>query len=110
MIDRVIGVGAPAPRPTGPNLSPEAKAVLEAVADGFDTCEAVSIKLGMETAEVEAELARLEVAGYLACSLLGQYSGLGTWTAQVAGERPGYPSAGETVNPANPQSPVDRRL
>ena len=63
-----------------PNLSPEAKAVLEAVADGFDTCEAVSVKLGLETAEVEAELARLEVAGYLACSLLGQYirTGLGT--------------------------------
>lgn len=80
VIDRVIGVGAPAPRPTGPNLSPEAKAVLEAVADGFDTCEAVSVKLGLETAEVEAELARLEVAGYLACSLLGQYirTGLGT--------------------------------
>lgn len=80
VIDRVIGVGAASPRPAGPNLSPESKAVLEAVADGFGTCEEVSVKLGMGAGEVAAELARLEVAGYLVCSLLGQYirTGLGT--------------------------------
>ena len=73
VIDRVIGVGVSLPTRSGPDVTPQAASILEAVGNGLGTCEEVAVEVGCEPEEVAAEMARLEVAGHLACSLTGRY-------------------------------------
>ena len=48
--------------------------VLGAVERGEDTCDAIAIDLDLSGAEAAAALARLEMLGYVSCSLVGVYS------------------------------------
>jgi len=80
VIDRVFGVGAAAPVPKGPEIPEMARLVLATVESGSTTCEEVSVRLERDPGPVAAELARLEIAGYLNCSLFGQYTRTGLAT------------------------------
>ncbi len=74
VIDRVIGVGA-MPVPTGgPAMDERQAKVIEAVEAGSSTVDAAAEFLAMNADEVAIALARLEVMGYLACSLTGSYA------------------------------------
>lgn len=74
VIDRVIGVGA-MPEPVGgPPLDERQVKVIEAVEAGSGTVDAAAGYLAMGADEVAVVLARLEVMGYLACSLTGTYA------------------------------------
>lgn len=74
VIDRVIGVGAPIPDATGPAIDSGLASILDAVERGCGTVDAVADFLAIDTAEVAIGLARLEVLGYLDCSVTGTYT------------------------------------
>ncbi|MGB0120232.1 MAG: DNA-processing protein DprA [Solirubrobacterales bacterium] len=80
VIDRVVGVGAmPLPIP-GPPLTPELNPVLDAVERGCDTVDSAADFLARDASGIAIALARLEVLGYLTCSIAGKYSRTGQET------------------------------
>lgn len=87
VLDRVAGVGREIPAMFGPDPGPAGTAVLAAVEGGHETVDAVAGFLGADAAETAADLARLEVLGYLRCSISG------TWSRN--GLRAPYPSASD---------------
>jgi DNA processing protein len=74
VIERVIGVGAMPLEPQGPPVDDELAAVLDAVERGCGTVDATADFLARDAGQVAIGLARLEVLGYLACSVTGTYS------------------------------------
>jgi Mn-dependent DtxR family transcriptional regulator len=58
----------------GQSLGPELIEALEAVERGEGTCDAVATDLDVSGPEAAAALARLELLGYVSCSLVGVYS------------------------------------
>lgn len=74
VMDRVIGVGARPLPITGPPVEPEHLPVLDAVERGCGTVDGVADFLAKDSNEVAVGLARLEVLGYLTCSITGNYT------------------------------------
>ncbi|MBK5111630.1 MAG: DNA-protecting protein DprA [Thermoleophilia bacterium] len=77
VLDRAIGVGAVIPEMFGPDPGPGGAAVLGAVEHGCETVDRVADLLCADAAEVAGNLARLEVSGYLRCSISGTWSRTG---------------------------------
>lgn len=84
VIDRVIGVGALPPESAGPAIDSDLALVLDAVERGCGTVDLVADFLARDAKDVAIGLARLEVLGYLDCSVTGTYSR----TAQPGCRRP----------------------
>ncbi len=74
VLDAMLGPGAIRTGRVGPPLDPALATVLAAVEAGQGTCDGVAASLGVPAPETAAALARLEVLGYLTCSLMGVYS------------------------------------
>lgn len=74
VIDRVVGVGAMPVPAGGPAIDHGQAEVIGAVEAGCSTVDAAADHLGIDSGEVAIALARLEVMGYLACSLAGTYA------------------------------------
>ncbi len=74
VLDAMLGPGSRRIERTGPSLDPELLGVLGGVERGEDTCDAVATDLDLSGAEAAAALARLEMLGYVSCSLVGVYS------------------------------------
>jgi DNA processing protein len=73
VLDRAVGVGAAMPEMFGPDPGPAGAAVLGAVESGCETVDRIAGKLNTETTDTAAGLARLEVLGYLRCSIGGTW-------------------------------------
>ena len=74
VLDALLGPGVRPVERAGPELEPELLDALGAVERGQGTCDAVAVELGLPGAQAAAALARLEVLGYVSCSLVGVYS------------------------------------
>jgi len=74
VLDAMLGPGARAAGRTGPALAPELQAVLAAVEEGEETCDAVADRLDLSGADAASTLATLEALGYVTCSLVGAYA------------------------------------
>jgi len=74
VIDRVIGVGAMPLRIVGPPVDRELRPVIDAVERGCGTVDGAADFLARDSVEVAVGMARLEVLGYLTCSITGNYS------------------------------------
>jgi DNA processing protein len=74
VLDAMLGVGVRGIERPQPALDEGLVAVLGAVEDGADSCDAVAGLLGASGPEAASALARLELLGYVACSPLGVYS------------------------------------
>jgi DNA processing protein len=74
VLDAMLGPGARRIDRTGPPLSAQSIAVLEAVEGGADTGDAISAQLDLSGAAAAAALADLEAHGYVSCSSMGVYA------------------------------------
>jgi DNA processing protein len=74
VLDAMLGPGARSVSRTGPGLDPALVEVLAAVDVGEGTGDAVAAALGLSGPAAAAALSRLELLGYVSCSLLGVYS------------------------------------
>ncbi len=74
VLDAMLGPGAQRLDRAGPPLDPALATVLAAVEAGAGTCDAAAASLGLPAPDAAAALARLEVLGYVACSILGVYA------------------------------------
>lgn len=74
VLDAMLGPGARRIERAGPSLDPELIDALGAVERGEETCDAVATDLDVSGPEAAAALARLELLGYVSCSLVGVYS------------------------------------
>ena len=74
VLDAMLGPGARRVEKAGASLDPELIEILEAVERGEDTCDAVAIDLDLSGAEAASALSRLEMLGYVSCSMVGVYS------------------------------------
>jgi DNA processing protein len=74
VLDAMLGPGARRIERTGPSLDPELVEALEAVERGEGTCDALAADLDISGPEASSALARLELLGYVSCSLIGVYS------------------------------------
>ena len=74
VFDRVLGLGVGPRLDHGPALGPQIRRVVEAVERGCSTVDAVADVLARDGSAVAADLARLEILGFLTCSLTGTYS------------------------------------
>ena len=78
VFDRLAGVGFRfPPRLFGPDLAEADRPLLEAVEAGLDMLDMIAPAAGIPVAEAAAGLTRLEIAGYVSCSLTGEYSRTG---------------------------------
>lgn len=77
VLDRAFGVGASAPEMFGPDPGLAGAAVLDAVEGGHETVDRVAGFLGAGAADSAGDLARLEVLGYVRCSIGGTWSRTG---------------------------------
>ncbi len=78
VFDRLAGVGCRPPQKLfGPDLSEADGSVLEAVEAGLGVLDRIAPAAGVSIAQASAGLARLEIAGYVNCSLTGEYSRTG---------------------------------
>lgn len=57
----------------GPEIGAAERSVLEAVESGSQLLDSIAPVAGLGVAEASAALARLEISGYLSCSLTGEY-------------------------------------
>lgn len=90
VIDHFAGIGM-TPEPSGgPAINERQAKVIEAIEAGCSTVDAAADFLSIDADAVATALARLEVMGYLACSLTGSYAR----TMQPLPPGP-YPSANE---------------
>jgi DNA processing protein len=74
VLDAMLGPGARRVEKAGASLDPELAEILEAVERGEDTCDAIAIELDLSGPEAATALSRLEMLGYVSCSLVGVYS------------------------------------
>jgi DNA processing protein len=74
VLDAMLGPGARRVEKAGTRLDPELLEILEAVERGEDTCDAIAIELDLSGPEAASALSRLEMQGYLSCSMVGVYS------------------------------------
>ncbi len=74
VLDAMLGPGARQIENSGPPLDPKLLGLLEAVERGQDTCDAVALDLNLSGPDAASGLARLEMLGYVSCSLVGVYS------------------------------------
>ncbi|HWO16750.1 MAG TPA: DNA-processing protein DprA [Solirubrobacterales bacterium] len=74
VLDAMLGPGARRVEKAGASLDPELVEILEAVERGEDTCDAIAIELDLTGPEAASALSRLEMLGYLSCSMVGVYS------------------------------------
>jgi DNA processing protein len=74
VLDAMLGPGARRAGRTGPALAPELRAVLAAVEEGEETCDAIADRLDLSGADAASALATLEALGYVTCSLVGSYA------------------------------------
>lgn len=74
VLDRLLGVGAAAVRPAGPDIEPELVRVAEAVERGAATPDAVAGAAGIVAGEAAVALARLELLGYVRADATGRYA------------------------------------
>ena len=74
VLDAMLGPGSRPIGRSGPGLDDDLHEILEAVERGEDTCDAVASDLDLSGAEAASGLARLELLGYLSCSLVGTYA------------------------------------
>ncbi len=77
VLDRAFGVGRKVPEMFGPDPGPAGAAVLGAVETGHETVDRVAGFLDADAADSAGDLARLEVLGYLRCSISGTWSRTG---------------------------------
>jgi hypothetical protein len=70
----MLGVGVTAVRRAGPALEAGLADVLAALERGDGTPDSVVSALGLSAGQASIALARLELLGYLECSLLGVFS------------------------------------
>lgn len=73
VLDRAVGVGAAMPEVFGPDPGPAGAAVLGAVEGGCETVDRIAGQLNAGSDDIAAGLARLEVLGYLRCSIGGTW-------------------------------------
>jgi predicted Rossmann fold nucleotide-binding protein DprA/Smf involved in DNA uptake len=74
ILDRLLGAGLRLPEPLfGPDLVPGELRVLETVEAGETSIDTICAAAGLDAAGTAGCLARLEIAGYISCSLTGQY-------------------------------------
>jgi DNA processing protein len=90
VLDHLLGAGSPNVRELGPELDPQLRSILEHVAAGHRTCDAVAVAADAPVQVTATALTRLELLGYLTSSHAGHYSR----TQMVVPERadPGLPS------------------
>ena len=90
VLDHLLGAGSPNVRELGPELDPQLRSILEHVAAGHRTCDAVAVAADAPVHVIATALTRLELLGYLTSSHTGRYSR----TQMVVPERadPGLPS------------------
>jgi DNA processing protein len=74
VLDAMLGVGVRPVGRSGPALEADLREILIAVEKGEGTGDAIAANLGLSGPEVASALARLEMLGYLSCSLMGVYS------------------------------------
>jgi DNA processing protein len=74
VLDAMLGPGARRVEKAGATLDTELVEILEAVERGEDTCDAIAIELDLSGPEAASALSRLEMLGYLSCSMVGVYS------------------------------------
>ena len=74
VLDAMLGPGVRRVEKAGLPLDRELLEVLEAVERGEDTCDAIAIELDLSGPEAASALSRLEMLGYVSCSLVGVYS------------------------------------
>lgn len=88
VLDRLFGAGRHRPAPLfGPDLVDHEVPVLDAVEAGEARIDSICAATGIDAGTVAAGLARLEVAGYVNCSLTGEY------------RRTGLPAPGAYASP-----------
>jgi DNA processing protein len=74
VIERFGGLGLDVPGVLfGPELGRSERSVLEAVECGHSLVDDIAPAAGLGVGEVAADLTRLEIAGYVNCSLTGEY-------------------------------------
>jgi DNA processing protein len=90
VLDHLLGAGSLNVRELGPELDPQLRSILEHVAAGHRTCDAVAVAADAPVQVTATALTRLELLGYLTSSHAGRYSR----TQMVVPERadPGLPS------------------
>lgn len=76
VLDGLAGIGLP-PRLFGPDPAEGDLPVLEAVENGLRLVDRIAPAAGTDIAGAGAALARLEIAGYVTCSLTGEYGRTG---------------------------------
>lgn len=74
VLDQLLGVGAAAVRPAGPDIEPELVRVAGAVEGGAGTPDAVACAAGIAAGEAAVALARLELLGYVRADATGRYA------------------------------------
>ena len=77
VLDELLGVGATSVRRTGPEVDASAARVLDLLARGAATPDAVAIGSGLDARSLAVELARLELAGYLSVDPSGRLARTG---------------------------------
>jgi DNA processing protein len=74
VLDAMLGPGRKLVPRGGPDLDARLQTVLAAVEAGGSTCDAVAVATGLSGPAAAAALARLELLGYVSCSVLGGHS------------------------------------
>ncbi|HEX7058367.1 MAG TPA: DNA-processing protein DprA [Solirubrobacterales bacterium] len=74
VLDAMLGPGARRVERAGVRLDSELLEILDAVERGEDTCDAVAVELDLSGPEAALALSRLEMLGYVSCSMVGVYS------------------------------------
>jgi DNA processing protein len=74
VLDAMLGPGSRPIERSGPGLEAGLHEILGAVERGEDTCDAIAADLDLSGPEAASGLARLEMLGYLSCSLVGTYA------------------------------------
>ena len=74
VVGHYFGMGLSLPeRHSGPGLGRAERSILEAVESGHSLVDSIATAAGIGVVEASAGLARLEIAGYVNCSLTGEY-------------------------------------
>ena len=74
VVGHYSGMGLSLPeRNSGPGLGGAERSILEAVESGHSLVDSIATAAGIGVVEASAGLARLEIAGYVNCSLTGEY-------------------------------------
>lgn len=74
VLDAMLGPGHKQIEQPIPSLDPNLEAALAAVESGHSSCDAVATATGLDAPTAAAALARLELLGYVTCSVSGSYS------------------------------------